>query len=76
VDFIYQDPPLVIEVDSYEYHSSRRAWQNDLTRQNALVADGRRILRFTHQDIERRPSEVIALIRTFFGHELPENGSR
>jgi very-short-patch-repair endonuclease len=65
VDLYYRPERLVIEVDSYKYHSSRLAWQHDLTRQNRLMQEELRVLRFTEDDVDRRPSYVIATIRAF-----------
>jgi very-short-patch-repair endonuclease len=66
VDLIFRDARLVIEVDSYRYHSGCLAWQNDLSRQNKLICEGYCVLRFTEDDIDYRPDEVIATIRRFF----------
>jgi very-short-patch-repair endonuclease len=83
VDLYYPLDKLVIEVDSYRYHSSRIAWQHDLTRQNSLMHEGLRVLRFTEDDIDRRPNYVVATIHPFLvatGAEsapnAPENGGR
>jgi very-short-patch-repair endonuclease len=63
IDFAYPDVKLAIEVDGYEQHSSPRAMQRDLERQNDLVAAGWTVLRFTWRDVVRRPSDVARRIR-------------
>ena len=40
VDELFVAERLVIEVDGYQWHSSRQAFQRDRARQNALVAAG------------------------------------
>lgn len=67
VDFAYPAVRLAIEVDGHETHSSRRALQHDLSRQNALVAAGWTVLRFTWEDVVRRPAQVAASIRAVLG---------
>ena len=62
VDFAYPDVRLALEVDGWGSHSSPRALQSDLARQNALVALGWTVLRFTWIDVVRRPGEVAAQV--------------
>lgn len=66
-DFAYPDRRLAIEVDGFETHSTPRALQSDLARQNALVALGWTVLRFTWSDVVRRPEAVAAPIRRVLG---------
>jgi very-short-patch-repair endonuclease len=54
---------LAIEVDGYEHHSSPEAFQKDRTRQNRLVALGWTVLRFTWDDVVKRPAMVAQTIR-------------
>lgn len=63
VDFAYPDVRLAVEVDGWGSHSSPRAFQSDLTRQNALVALGWTVLRFTWRDVVRCPATVGTDIR-------------
>jgi very-short-patch-repair endonuclease len=62
VDFAYPAVKLAIEVDGFEVHGTPSALQRDLHRQNALVAKGWTVLRFTWLDVVRRPAEVAAEI--------------
>lgn len=64
IDFAYPDVLVAMEVDGFEKHSSPRALQADLRRQNALVALGWTVLRFTWADVVRRPGRVAAEVRT------------
>ena len=62
-DFAYPKFKIIIEVDGYDAHGSPRALQVDLARQNQLVLRGWTILRFTWNDVTRRPTYVADQIR-------------
>jgi hypothetical protein len=62
IDAAYPELKLAIEVDGYVAHASPEAFQRDRTRQNRLVALGWTVLRFTWDDVVRRPGEVAAAI--------------
>jgi len=62
VDFAWPEAKLAVEVDGYEWHSGRRQWQNDMERQNALVEVGWLVLRFSWDDVTKRPEYVIRTI--------------
>jgi very-short-patch-repair endonuclease len=64
IDVAFPAVRLAIEVDGYAYHSDDGRFQGDRTRQNALIASGWRVLRFTWADLDRRPHEVVRQIRT------------
>ncbi len=63
VDILFPGQRLVIEIDGRADHSDERAFQHDRSRQNRLIARGYRVLRFTWDDVVRRPTEVIATLR-------------
>lgn len=63
VDALWGNNQLIVEVDGHHFHASGAQFQRDLTRQNALVAMGYRILRFTWNDVVQRPAKVAALIQ-------------
>lgn len=63
LDLAYPALMLGIEGDGYAYHSSHQAWQRDHTRDNALVAKGWTLLRFTRADVHQRPDEVATRLR-------------
>lgn len=54
-DLLFRAQKLVGEVDGWGAHGSKRAFQTDRARQNSLVNDGYRVLRFTWEDITGRP---------------------
>jgi very-short-patch-repair endonuclease len=63
VDFAYPELKYAIEVDGYEAHTGRRAFEHDRVRQNDLVDDGWTIHRFTWREVEDRPGRVVDRIR-------------
>jgi very-short-patch-repair endonuclease len=58
LDFAWLRAKVAAEVDGYEAHGHRRAFQADRDRQNVLVALGWVVLRFTWEDVVRRPAKV------------------
>lgn len=60
----FADPArrVVVELDGLETHSTSRALQADLTRQNFLVLQGWTVLRFTWDDVTGRSAAVIATL--------------
>ena len=69
VDFAYPAARVAIEVDGWESRATPAGLQHDLDRQNALVALGWTVLRFTWADVVRRPARVAATIRRVLGTE-------
>jgi very-short-patch-repair endonuclease len=63
VDAAYPAIRLAIELDGFEHHSSFDAFQRDRSRQNELTALGWTVLRFTWEDVVRRPASVTDTIR-------------
>jgi hypothetical protein len=62
VDYAYPEARLVVEFDGYEKHSSRRQWENDLVRQNAVSELGWRFLRISSRQADNAPHRVIDLV--------------
>ncbi len=63
-DVLFDAERLVVEVDSWEYHASREAFELDRRRQNGLMVSGYRVLRFTADMITGEPAQVIGAIRS------------
>jgi very-short-patch-repair endonuclease len=63
VDMAYPEARVGIEVDGYRWHSGKKAWAHDLARRNRLTALGWCVLHITHDDLGRRPGEVVAHLR-------------
>ena len=63
-DVLFEDARLVLEVDSWEYHGSREAFELDRRRQNGLVLAGYRVLRITADMLSGNPAGVIGVVRS------------
>lgn len=63
VDLAFVRERVAVEVDGWAWHVDRARFQADRVRQNALVNDGWRVLRFTWHDLTVRPAEVVREIR-------------
>lgn len=61
-DAVWHRHKLVVELDGWDAHKTRRAFQHDRTKANALTDAGWTVLRFTHADLVRRPRETAAAI--------------
>jgi len=53
---------LLVEVDGFATHGTPQALQADLARQNELIRQGWRVLRYTWADLWDRPTHVAAQI--------------
>ena len=54
---------LIIEVDGWQYHKSSEVFQADRSKQNAAVAHGYTVLRFTADDIRDHLDDALDLIK-------------
>jgi very-short-patch-repair endonuclease len=60
VDLVWPQHRLVVEVDGWGYHRSKRSFATDRRRDRKLVRAGWRVVRFTADDVTDRPEEVAA----------------
>ena len=56
LDGTYDEHDLVVEVDGHATHATRRQRQADAERDARLLAAGRRVVRFTYEDLVERPA--------------------
>lgn len=63
VDFVVRGVRLVIEVDGFEHHGTRRGFEEDRRRDAALAALGYAVLRFTYRHVTRDWDSCVATIR-------------
>jgi very-short-patch-repair endonuclease len=63
VDVLFKRERLAIEVDGYEFHADREAFERDRRRRNELELAGYRVLNFTWRQILDDPDWVIDCIR-------------
>lgn len=66
-DVAYPPQRLLIELDSHLHHSSRLDREADEARDSRLRRGGWRVIRFTWDDLVRRPDWVVAELRRLLG---------
>lgn len=63
VDFFWPKERLVIELDTYRFHSDRRSFEKDHKSTVALMAAGYKVLRPTDEMLESDPRPLLNLVR-------------
>jgi very-short-patch-repair endonuclease len=63
VDGLYRDDRVVLEADSFEFHSSRAAFERDRRRDAALAAAGYTVVRITSRRMQEDGPRLAAQIR-------------
>lgn len=58
LDFAYPDLGIAIECDGYGFHSGTDSFQRDRDRANWLTSNGWLVLRFTWDDVKKKPRQV------------------
>jgi very-short-patch-repair endonuclease len=64
VDFLWPDESLIVELDGWDFHRTRSAFEEDRARDARLSVLGYRVVRFTWRQVESRPGEVARTIRS------------
>jgi very-short-patch-repair endonuclease len=64
VDFLWRRQRLVVETDGLRYHGTPAQQAKDRARDQALVAAGFVVLRFTHAQVQHDGAHVLATLRT------------
>jgi hypothetical protein len=62
-DFRWTRERLIVELDGYETHGTRAAFERDRARDRALMAAGWRVARITKRQLDDAPSELAAELR-------------
>lgn len=62
-DALWRAERVIVEVDGFRAHRTRRAFQRDRDRDRVLTLAGYRVVRFTWADLRDRPELVAATIR-------------
>ncbi|NIQ52897.1 MAG: DUF559 domain-containing protein [Gammaproteobacteria bacterium] len=60
VDFLWRAERLVVEVDGFAYHGSRRTFERDRRRDAVLAARGYHVMRVTWRQLGTEPEAVVA----------------
>ena len=64
VDFSWPALRLAVELDGWETHGDRQAFEEDRRRDGLLAAAGWRVVRFTWRQVIGDPGRVVATVRT------------
>lgn len=67
VDFLFEQPRLVVEVLGHAFHASPEQLRADAERRARLVLAGYRVLEFTYDQIVRDPLLVVAMLSEALG---------
>jgi hypothetical protein len=60
VDCRWPELHLTVELDSYRYHHSRHAWEQDRRREREAYARGDEFRRYTYRDVLEGPELMLA----------------
>jgi very-short-patch-repair endonuclease len=63
VDCRWPQHKLTVELDSYRYHNTRHAWEQDRAREREAYARGDQFRRYTYGDVTERGERVLAELR-------------
>jgi very-short-patch-repair endonuclease len=63
VDFLWRDERLIVELDGWQSHRTRSAFEEDRARDARLKLLGYGVLRFTWRQLEMDPRQVAAAVR-------------
>jgi hypothetical protein len=63
VDCRWPEQRLTVELDSYRYHHSRHAWEQDRRREREAHARRDEFRRFTYGDVYENPEPMLAELR-------------
>ena len=67
VDCWWPRARLVVEIDGYRFHKSRKQFEENRLRDTKLQLEGIRVLRVTQPRIEREPGELLSDVRRGLG---------
>jgi very-short-patch-repair endonuclease len=68
VDFLWREQRLIVEVDGFQFHSARAAFERDRGRDAELQAAGMRVLRVTWRQVVDAPYATLTnLVRALGG---------
>lgn len=63
VDFLWRNCGLIVEVDGWESHRMRSAFESDRARDVELKLLGHAVVRFRHRRLTDEPSRVARTLR-------------
>jgi len=75
VDCRWPAQRLTVELDSYRFHRSRHAWEQDRRREREAYARGDQFRRYTYGDVFEDPRAMVAELRALLSPGRPGLGS-
>jgi very-short-patch-repair endonuclease len=75
-DFFWPELRLIVEVDGYQYHGHRYAFDRDHKRDQAHKAALYEVIRFTWRDLQDEPYRVVAVIAVAVGARRQQLAAR
>lgn len=70
-DHLWRDQRLVVEVDSYDVHTTRAAFESDRRRDANLQSRGYRVLRVTWRQLTEEPEALVATLSAALARGAP-----
>lgn len=67
VDALWPAARLIVELDSWEFHAHRAAFETDRARDTRHLLAGYRTIRVTHRQLSQEPDRLAAQIRALLG---------
>ncbi len=74
VDCHWREQRLTVELDSYRYHHSRHAWEQDRRREREARARAYEFRRYTYGDVLERPGLMLDELRALLPRGCPAQG--
>jgi very-short-patch-repair endonuclease len=71
VDCRWPEHRLTVELDSYTYHRSRHAWEQDRRREREAYARGDEFRRYTYGDVFERPEQMLTELGALLSPDRP-----
>jgi hypothetical protein len=75
VDAVWEDAKVAVQLDSWEFHRTRGAFEGDRKRDAVLQRAGYRVLRITDRRLETEPAEVVSVVRALLQRTAEEQPS-
>jgi very-short-patch-repair endonuclease len=71
VDCRWPEQRLIVELDGYQYHQSRHAWEQDRRREREARARGDGFRRYTYGDVFEHPRLMLRELRALLPRQCP-----
>jgi very-short-patch-repair endonuclease len=72
VDFAWPSAKVIVEAESFEFHSGRKAWEKDTARYNSLAPYAWCMLRLTKADVRSGGDSFIQLLTATLKARWPQ----